>query len=351
MENISCIETDSSYIVTLENTVYRLRGSGLQTIISHLPAMDKPVQVILLKNNVPLLLLASPSTEENTRPASWRVSYRLDETWKEVSRRPRSESSLFRFDLVFYPEIHFRNIRLDRIYDWLVNLSPALEFSAWRGMKFTGQVIFPIVNQYGEKYKQIRPGFVTVSQAVRLPRQWFGKVTVGLFDENRWGADLKVFHPLRNEHFALYGEAGLTGASSFYNWEWYYSLPKRFTGRVGAQYYYARYNVQCNVTAARYLAGDYGGRIDLMRHFRYTTIGFYGLKTNKSDWNGGFFFAIALPPYKQKRSRVRVTTAPYIRAEYNTNADFYYGRSYCTSPDETPARYNLNPWFIKSEWK
>lgn len=351
MENVSCVENDSVYVLSLENTVYRLEGKGLRAVIEQLPLVDKPVRIILLKNNVPRLLLSSPAVSENNAPEKWNVTYRLEKADKEVFRLPQQNSSLFRFDLVFYPEIKYRNIRLDRIYDWLVNISPAIEFSVWKGMKFTAQVIFPLVNQYGERYKQIRPGFVTLSQQARFPCEWFTKISAGLFDHDRWGMDLKLFHPFKNEHFALNGQIGLTGTSSFYNWEWYYSLPKRVTGSLGAQYYYSRYNIQCNITAARYIAGDYGGRIDLMRHFRYTTIGFYGLKTNKSNWNGGFFFTVALPPYKQKRKRFRITTAPYFDIEYNADADFYYGRSYRSSPAENPSCYTLNPYFIASELK
>lgn len=347
MENVSCMENDSVCILTLENNVWRINGVGLQHIITQLPERSKPVRIILVENNIPQVMLSAAQSNGNTK--NWTVSYNLDKEWKKISHQKKQNSSLFKFDLVVYPDIAFRNIKLERMYDWLVNISPAIEFSAWKGMKFTGQVIFPLVNQYGEQYKEIRPGFLTLSQQVRLPSQWFAKATVGIFDQNRWGADLKVFHPFRNERFALRMQAGLTGASSFQQWQWYYSTPKRITYSLGTQYYNPRYNVQCNLSAGRYLAGDYGARADLMRHFRYTTIGFFGIKTNRSEWNGGFYFTIALPPYKQKRNRVRVTTAPYFDIEYNQGADFYYGKTYKTDPGENPSHSNFNPYFIKSE--
>lgn len=107
--------------------------------------------------------------------------------------------------------------------------------------------------------------------------------------------------------------------------------------------------MQCMINGGRYLAGDYGARMDVMRHFRYSTIGFYAVKTNKSVWNGGFCFTIALPPYTQKRSRVRVTTAGYFNFEYSAEANFYYGQMYKTSPKENLSEGNFNPFFIKSE--
>lgn len=349
IENVSCLENDSVYIITIENNIWKLKGAGIHTVINLLPVSNKPVRIIVLDNNIPGLLLSSPG-KDDWNIKNWSVSYQTDSWWKEIKHNNYKNSSLFKFDVVLYPEIYFRNIKLYKMYDWVVNISPALKFSAWRGMKFTGQVIFPVINQYGESYKQVRPGFVTLSQQLRFRHQWFAKATAGIFNRDRWGADLRIFHPLSNERFALRMQAGLTGTSSFWNWKWYYSNPKRLTWNMGGQYYNPRYNVQCMINGGRYLAGDYGARVDVMRHFRYSTIGFYGVKTNKSVWNGGFYFTVALPPYKQKRNRVRITTADYFNFEYSAEANFYYGQMYKTSPQENSSEGNFNPFFIKSEF-
>ena len=68
-------------------------------------------------------------------------------------------------------------------------------------MKLTGQVIFPIYNDYGQRYKQIRPGFVTLSQTVRLPQRTFLTASVGFFNKFRWGGDLKAKHFFKDERF------------------------------------------------------------------------------------------------------------------------------------------------------
>ena len=344
MENVFVLDTDTICTLVFENNVNRLKDFGTQTIIRQLPFQGKPVCIILLENNVPVLQLFS-ATGSNS-PDEWTASYNIDTDWKNIHCAGKSNTSLFKFDLVIYPELNFRNIKLEKMYDWMVNISPAIEFSAWKGMRFTGQVIFPLVNQYGEQYKQIRPGIIAVSQQVRFPYRWFAKATIGTFTRDRWGADLKIFRPFRNERFAFRAQAGLTGTSSWWNWRWYYSLPKRLTWSVGGQYYNPRYQVQTMLRVSRYLAGDYGVRADMMRHFRYTTIGFYGLKTNKSRWNGGFYFTVALPPYKQKRNKFLVTTSDYFNMEYNAGADLYYGQSYKTSPGENFSEENFNPFFI-----
>ena len=51
----------------------------------------------------------------------------------------------------------------------------------------------------------------------------------------------------------------------------------------------------------QYLLGEKGVRIDIIRHFRYASIGFYAMKAQGAKSNGGFRFQIALPPYKYRR--------------------------------------------------
>ena len=349
MENIAVGENQTHHILVLQNSTWRLQGVGLRNLIEALPTLNKPIQLVVLDNNIPQLTLTQQGTGQDSQ---WKSSYFMKpEVWQTVKDLPKSNKSIFKFDVVLYPEIAFRNIKLDKMYDWLVNLSPAIEFSAWKGMLFTGQVILPIVNQYGEQYSSVRLGYLTVAQQLRLPHAWMLKATIGNFNQNRWGVDMKVFKPFANERWAIDGQLGLTGNSAFYDHQWNYSLPKRVTGSIGAQYYNPRYNVQAKLKAARYIAGDYGVRGDVMRHFRHTTIGFYGLKTDKGSWNGGFYFTIALPPYKQARKRVRFTTAPYFDIEYNAGADAYYGRSYQTAPTENVSNGNFNPFFIERELK
>ena len=254
----------------------------------------------------------------------------------DTGQTTAASEAYFRFDCVVYPEIAFRNIRLDKLYEWRVSISPALEFSAWKGMKFTGQIVFPLVNQWGNRYAGIRPGFVTLAQQVALSPAGRARLTLGLFNRERWGADLKWEYPFRNRRFAVGGRIGATGRSFFHRWQWYYSFPFRLTGSLGCRYYYPRYQVECSLVAARYLAGDYGARFDFRRRFRRATVGFYGLKTTESVWNGGFYFSVVLPSCRLKRNRFRLAAPPAFFLEYRAYTDFYYARTYCTAPDEFP---------------
>ena len=95
----------------------------------------------------------------------------------------------------------------------------------------------------------------------------------------------------------------------------------------------------------------------MVRHFRYASIGFYGMKVfGKADaanngFNAGFLFQIALPAYKYKRRGYipRVTGGDFgIR--YNAGNEKQYGKGYRSNPNDNVLRENsFNPYFVKSE--
>ena len=89
---------------------------------------------------------------------------------------------MFKVDVVIYPEVLF-------------NLAPAIEVSFWKGMRLTAQLEVPIYNDgYPDMYNKIHPGFIGVSQTVRLPYNIWGTLTVGHFSSERYGVDMKISH-------------------------------------------------------------------------------------------------------------------------------------------------------------
>ena len=104
--------------------------------------------------------------------------------------------------------------------------------------------------------------------------------------------------------------------------------------------------------AIKFLAGDYGVRADMTRHFKRASVGFYIMKNNRGNIDGGFHFAIALPPMGQKRRKgFRVMPARYFDLEYKAAGLFFNGKSYETRPGENKAIDNFNPKYIESQLK
>ena len=329
----------------------------LSKLLSSFPD-KKPCRVIVLDNNVPQIsLLYKPITGDSmpgpTRK-DWTVSYNLGNSWKRTDKVKRRNSSLFKVDVVIYPELSLKNLVITQIYQVLFNLAPAVEVSFWKGMKLTTQMVVPVYNDgYPYLYDKVHPGFVGISQAVRLPYNIWGTLTVGHFSSERYGVDLKVNHRLvRDNRFGVEARIGYTGAAYWDGFTCHFGTKKQLTWSVGSSFYWPRYNIETTMKLEQYLLGEKGIRVDVIRHFRYASIGFFAMKSPDAKANGGFRFQIALPPYRYKRKGhiPRVTSSRNMGMAYNAGNEQYYYNTYRSSPGDNIMQSNsFNPYFIKSE--
>ena len=361
-ENVGWHENDKERVYVMENTAYRLNGVGISKAVDVVQRMGlpekKPCRLIILDNNVPQISLyyqpvISDSIQEVQRQ-DWKVSYDLGDNWRKIAKSKKLNSSLFKVDIVVYPELYLKNLVISQIYQVLFNLSPAIEVSLWKGMKLTAQMILPIYNDgYATLYKKVRPGFVELSQCVRLPYNTFVQLAIGNFNSDRYGLDLQMTHHLIwDERFTIEGRIGYTGTGYWNGFTMHYGTKRHLTWSIGGSFYWPRYNTEVSVKAEQYLLGEKGVRIDCIRHFRYASIGFYAMKADGVKANGGFRFQIALPPYKYKRKGYipRITTSDNFGMAYNAGNEQYYYKGYKATPYENIMQQNsFNPYFIKSE--
>lgn len=361
-ENVGWSEDAKERVYVMENVAYRLNGVGIGKAVDVVQRMGlpdkKPCRLIFLDNNVPQISLYYQPIIGDTVPdanrADWDVSYSLGDNWRSSTKGKKANSSLFKVDVVVYPELSLKNLVINQIYQVLFNLSPAIEVSLWKGMKLTGQMVIPIYNDgYGSLADKVRPGFITLAQTVRLPYQTFGTLTAGVFNGKRYGADLSIRHHLiKDQRFTFEGRIGLTGTQYWDGFNFNYGTKTRLTWSVGGSFYWPQYNVQTILKAEQYILGEKGVRLDIIRHFRYTSIGFYAMKAEGARANGGFRFQVALPPYRYKRNGYipRVTPSKNMGIAYNAGNDQYNYKGYRTNPSENIMQANsFNPYFIKSE--
>jgi hypothetical protein len=100
--------------------------------------------------------------------------------------------------------------------------------------------------------------------------------------------------------------------------------------------------------------GEKGVKFEMIRHFRYASVGFYAQKAKEANSNGGFRIQVLLPPYKYKRFKnkyiPRLNTSYNMGIVYNAGNERYYYRQYRSAADENIMNCNrFNPYFIKSE--
>lgn len=367
-ENVGWNEDEKERVYLIQNTAYRLNGIGIGKAVDVIQKSGMPdnkaCRIIVLENNIPQIsLYYEPITDSIASPqrADWDVSYDLGDTWQQA-RKSKQNSSLFKVDMVVYPELGLQNVVITQIYQVVFNLSPAIEVSLWKGMKLTAQVVLPVYcDGFPDEYRKVRPNFVNVSQSFRLPYNIWGTLTVGHFNSNRYGADLQLKHRfVRDNRFGWDARLGYTGAAVWDGFVCRYSTHRIWTWSLGGYFYWPKYNIEATAKYERYLLGETGVRVDLIRHFRYASIGFFAMKSwhvipsknREVSANGGFRFQVALPPYKYKRKGYipRVTPSRNMGMAYNAGSEQYYYKSYRpTAGDNIMQSNSLNPYFIKSE--
>ena len=361
-ENVRCTENENERIYTIENNVYKAQGFGLAKAIEIIQQQGLPsgkqCKVIVTHLEVPEMSLTyRPSTNNESLSTSgntsWETSYDID-GWEEVRKEKAKNSSRYKVDLLVYPQLSYKNLIITQIYQALFTLNPAVEVSFWPGMKFTGQLIVPIYNDgYGIYQDKVHPGFITLSQSFRLPYNIKGKATLGYFNADRYGADLMIFRPFKaDERFSLEGRLGFVGIGYWDGFKLHYDTDMTWTWTVGANFYWPRYNTQFSLKGEQYLMKDRGVKFEMIRNFRYASIGVYAMKGKEANSNGGFRFQVLLPPYKQKRHKLipRVSTSYNMGIAYNAGNEQFYYKQYRSETNENIMNNNsFNPYFIKTE--
>ena len=363
-ENVRWTENDEERIYTIENNVYKAQGVGIAKAIDviqtyGLPA-GKQCKVIVTHLDVPQLALtyqpvnASDTAKAANDRSNWQANYELGNSWKEVKKEKKKNSSRFKVDILVYPQLYFKNYIITQIYQACLEMSPAVEISLWRGMKLTGQIIFPVYNDgYQGSMETIRPGYLTLEQSFRLPYNIKGKATVGVFDYKTFGGEISLFYPLKDQRFSLEGKFGYVGFGYFHGFSLLYNKEHTSYFSVGGNFYWPQYNTEFKLRAEQYLLKEKGIKFEMIRHFRYASIGFYAMKAKNINSNGGFKFIVALPPYKQKRHKFlpRISTSAGTGITYNAgNERYYYQMPYSSATENNIMLKNsFNPYFIKSE--
>lgn len=362
-ENVRWTENEDEYIYTIENNVYKAEGVGISKAIDiiqkHGLPTNKRCKVIVTHLEVPELSLTyHPIRNDSTvmgNKTGWQTSYEIGQSWDSIKKEKAKNSSRFKVDILVYPQLSFKNLIITQIYQVLFTLNPAVEISLWPGMKLTGQLIVPIYNDgYGYLQDKVHPGFITLSQRFRLPFNIKGMATVGYFSADRYGADLQLFYPFKDERFSLEGRIGSVAIGYWNGFNLHYDTEFSTTWSLGANFYWPRYNTSFSLKGEKYLMGERGVKFEMIRHFRYASVGFYAQKAKEANSNGGFRIQVLLPPYKYKRFKnkyiPRLNTSYNMGIVYNAGNERYYYRQYRSVADENIMNSNrFNPYFIKSE--
>lgn len=241
-----------------------------------------------------------------------------------------------------YRDLYFNN----RVYDVLVNLTPGVKWNMGHRWEAAAQVMVPVVNQYGDRYKKVRLNMAVLSKQMAVGQHLKLKMSGGLFGAERYGLDLKSMYIL-NRWLAMTAQVGWTGYCSMAA-GWECSTMERLTAQVGPEFYLHRWNTQISVRGGKYIYDDYGIRGEGFRHFKHVSVGVYGEYSSKGKEDAGFKVIVMLPPYKRSSHKVNFRPASNFRQTYSVEANDYANAGYTTDPEQNEREgwfdRDLLPW-------
>lgn len=354
--NIRVAQNDSLVVISIQNDAYKLQASGIAAAIRLLGEKGvleaKDVRMIVTDYDVPRVSLKYDSVL-----GDWNVSHRLDrQAWDMVRREKKENSSFGKVDITVYPQISLMNLIITQVYQSLWQLSPAVEVSLWPGSKLSYQIKIPVFNDgYGAREGKVHPGMITLSQRFRIPGDIYGRASVGVFSNNRWGAAVELEYRMPfNPRFWVEGYFSMLGLCYFEGFTFHMDPKMKPFFGVGAGYYWPLAQTSFTARVRKNLLEDYSLRLDMIRHFRYVSIGFYVEKglNSYAKTNGGFKFAVSLPPQRYKRYKYvpRVTTSGHLGMSYNANNEQrWYKEVRFEASDNILGDNAFNPYYIKKE--
>ncbi len=362
-ENIRLLETEDACTISIENKSYRSDVLGItlaMNTISDQIEDNKQINLLLLDNGLPVLVFRvqvqawKEFKKEGISPddfsGHFEVSRDVRSEWERIKSISPENRVIRQADLIFYPNMAFRNTRRDKIYETRFEIAPALEHSLWKGNKITGQVIFPIHNELGYEGDFIRPGFVTLTQNINLPKRWFAQLSSGNFSNNRYGFSGSLNHSFKNENWLLELNAGLTGASHFYDYTWTHTALEAFTASAFLSWMCPQFNLQFKGGVAQYIYKDKGLYGSLTRYFGETMVEFYAM-LGEDDFNGGFRVSIPLPGKKRIRKGkiIKITIPESYCLSYNAGTELYYGQMFSSNRVNNKRRMRKFPVVLKNQ--
>ena len=253
-------------------------------------------------------------------------------------------------------ELNYADINFLRLYNVLLNLTPAVKWHIGNDWMLAGQIHVPVANYgYGERMNMVRLNMAVVSKQLHFnnTNQHF-KFSGGMFNRERMGADIKWMWPV-NRWLLFMAQAGVTtqwalGVDFKGNHEEVFEKDWRVTGIAGAKFYLEKWETEFVLSGGRYLNEKMGAQLEIMRHFTYCTVTIFGHMHQKDRSNmysnhtmgGGFKVVMMIPPYKRSKRKVAFRPASNFRLTYNAQSDGVSMKMYNTDPEDNERQYPID---------
>jgi hypothetical protein len=326
--NVAAVAEGGCLLVTYENARFRDERRALRKAAALIaPLLDADRQLVLVPTHraIPLVTarLASAADQapaDSTETSNPTISLDVSRLPAALLDAPRASSSFGRVDVVVHPWFEASFGAYDNPVASRTAVAPELRMDVRPGLSVSAQALLTLQDDLHTGESRVRPGWVTVNQTVRLPRNVFVSATAGTFNPNRYGADLEARAYFANGRLSAGTQMGLTGAASYARTGWQRSPMRDETALVDVTWRVLPYDLLLRATAGAFLADERGVRLDVSRRFGELEIGWFLLASDDGQ-NGGLVLRIPLLPRTYGRpAPLRLRSTETYRWQYR-----YYG--------------------------
>ena len=364
-ENLKVRVDGNRAAISYENRVYRFDVEALREVLKLVvPHLNRQSVIVLVPCNrqIPLVSVAVSVSDckeyFNARMSGTMFAQRLridldtGEIERELSDEEAENSSSLHLDIAVKPQVSFQFGPYAHPVTSQINAVPELQTSWFKGMHANAEVIVPVVNEFGPRGDNVRPGVLALNQVYRFSGNTFVSASAGIFTQDRYGLDVEAEKYAWNGNLSYGFNAGFSSMLFFERMaSIVYSDKFALTGSVHCNYRVSQYDLTLGVMAGKFLGGDKSLRFDMKREFGEFEIGFFGIHAFGGITNGGINITIPLYPSKYRNPGVvRVRSREDFTMSYlaKTNADQLIGLRYNTLNRLEYFDKKLNPDFIKN---
>ncbi len=258
----------------------------------------------------------------------------------------------YKLDFQLEPYYNSRFGDVDDPFRTQLGIGPRVEWTSKWGVYGVFQWLIPIQNDFDvEVGFGHRPGETGIGFTRVFNQKVFLNAFAGVFTNRRYGASTELI--LMNEGGRFYYGGGL-----FYSGPYIYTDNTFIRERVRylsgyglLAYRIVSQDLTLRLIGERYLSEDYGGRIEVLRQFGSTDIGFYAQKSKNGE-NGGIMVTLSLWPRKFINNRWFQFRPPHsIRVQYDLIAATQNGQALRNQTDFFYDILRFNPHFINEQLK
>lgn len=360
-EQVRVAQSGDTLFVGIENRAYRWEPRGVAEVLALLMPLlgdSATLSLTCLKSGIPLVTvvvtkqqylgLVNHKTDVRAFASSIKSMMSVSQYQEGIGRQKALNSAFLNPDITISPLLRLQLGNFDHPLEMQFNIVPGVSMTLVKGMTLSAQVILPIYNNLNAEGGYIRPGIISLSQVFRLPYNFFATVTAGYFTRERYGLAGQLRTYFFNGKVSVGASAAYTSGAGYNGETWIYNRPKRITWSCDATWRWSKQDLTVKASAGRFIAQDFGWRVDVSRQFGEVSIGFFAMLSGGIS-NGGFNFIVPLPPRKYStKHRVRVRPGSYVPWEYRAKGLPPQGRTFSTGGSIEEMFYYMNADYVRN---